>query len=484
MSISQALSNAVTGLNASARAAGVVSSNLANALTPGYGVRALELASQSGGNQGGVSVVGLTRNVDQGILSDRRLSDSQLADAETRAEFIEQLERVVGTPDEGASLSARIAAFDAALVSAASKPEATEWLQAAVLRAGDLARTLNNISAEIQTRRTNADSDIELAVNKVNDTLEKIRNLNIQIATTVKGGNASASLQDQRQVAIDELAEYIPIRQVPRDNGTVALFTPGGAILLDGTAATLDFTSTNVVGPHMTLGAGLVSGLTINGVNVTPSGPASPIAGGKLSALFAIRDDLGVDANTQVDALARDLIDRFQAAGLDATRLPGDPGLFTDGGAAFDPLNEVGIAGRISVNVAVQPENGGEYWRLRDGLGAVAPGPAGDGSLLQDLQQALSQTGTMSSGNLGATSRSLSGHSASFVSRIGQDRLSLDQDISFAAARQRELTALELEGGVDTDAEMQRLLLVEQNYSANARMIQTLDEMMEALLRI
>ena len=181
---------------------------------------------------------------------------------------------------------------------------------------------------------------------------------------------------------------------------------------------------------------------------------------------------------------ARDLIDRFQAAGLDASRAPGDPGLFTDGGAAFDPLNEVGIAGRIAVNVAVQPENGGEYWRLRDGLGAVAPGPAGDGSLLQDLQQALSQTGTMVSGNLGATSRSLSGHSASFVSRIGQDRLSLDQDISFAAARQRELTALELEGGVDTDAEMQRLLIVEQNYSANARMIQTLDEMMEALLRI
>ena len=101
MSISSALSNAVSGLNASARAAGVASTNLANALTPGYGPRALELMSQSSGNRGGVSVVGITRNVDQGILSDRRLADSQLASSETRSQFVAQLERIVGTPDDG-----------------------------------------------------------------------------------------------------------------------------------------------------------------------------------------------------------------------------------------------------------------------------------------------------------------------------------------------------------------------------------------------
>ena len=484
MSISGALSNAVSGLNASALAAGVVSSNLANVLTPGYGPRALELASQSTGAQGGVSIVGISRHVDQGILSDRRSADSELAYAGTRATFIEQLERIVGTPDETSSLSARVAAFDASLISAASRPEATEWLQAAVQRASELADTLNAISSEIQTRRTAADSDIAQAVETVNTTLERIRTLNVQIARTADGGNTMAALQDQRQLAIDQLSEFVPVRQIPRDNGAVALFTPGGAILLDSTAAELDFTSSNVVAPHMTLGSGLVSGLTINGINFTPSGNNSPISGGKLSALFEIRDDLGVDANTQVDALARDLIERFQTAGLDATRAPGDPGLFTDAGVVFDPLNEVGIAGRIAVNTAVDPDNGGELWRLRDGLGAVAPGPAGDSALLQQLQQTLNQNGTLNSGNLGATARSLSGHAASFASRIGQDRLTLDQDISFAATRQNELLSLELAGGVDSDAEMQRLLLIEQSYSANARMIQTIDEMMQALLRI
>ncbi len=484
MSISGALSNAISGLNASARAADVVSSNLANVLTPGYGLRALELASQSQGSRGGVQIVGVTRHVDHGVLADRRQADSEVASASTQSEFIKQLERVVGTPDEASSLSARVSAFEAALVNAATRPEATEWHQAAVLRATELSGTLNNISDEIQTRRTSADSEIASAVDAVNSTLSQIRTLNIRITTASPGGSSIASLQDQRQLAIDQLSEFIPVNQVPRDNGAVALFTSGGAILLDGTAATLGFTTSNVVAPHMTLGNGLLSGLTINGISVDPSGDTSPMTGGKLSALFDVRDDLGVDAQIQVDALARDLIDRFQQAGLDATRAPGDPGLFTDAGGAFDALNETGIAGRIELNAAIDPDQGGALWRLRDGLGAVAPGLAGNGTLLQQLQGAVDENRTLNSGDLGATARSLSDHAASFASRIGQTRLALNQTLSFASARQSELSYLELQGGVDSDAELQRLLLVEQAYSANARMIQTIDDMMQALLRI
>lgn len=484
MSISGALSNALSGLNASARAAGVASTNLANVLTPGYGPRALELTSQRGGSQGGVSVVGITRHVDLGVVGDRRLADAQLGNAQTRAGFIEQIERAVGIPGETGSLSARIAAFDAALVSAGNQPETSAWLQAAVVQAGDLAQTLNHISQEIQSGRTEADHQIAQAVEVINTTLERVQTLNSRIIATAKGGNTSAALEDQRQMAIDQLAEFIPIRQVPRDGGAIALFTPGGATLLDGIAARFEFTQSNIIAPHMTPASGLLPGLQVNGVAIATDRETGPIAGGRLAALFEVRDQMGVDANTQIDALARDLIDRFQAASVDPTRPPGAAGLFTDAGAPFSAPDEPGIAGRIALNAAVDPQQGGAIWRLRDGLGAATPGPAGNGTLLQQLQQALSQSGTMSSGDLGATSRSHSGHAAGFVSRIGQSRLTQDQEISFAAALQSELTELEMQGGVDSDEEMQRLLLIEQSYAANARMIQTLDEMMQALLRI
>ena len=62
MSISSTLSSALSGLTASSRAADVVSSNIANAMTEGYSVRRLDLAARQLGNDGsGVRIVCITR---------------------------------------------------------------------------------------------------------------------------------------------------------------------------------------------------------------------------------------------------------------------------------------------------------------------------------------------------------------------------------------------------------------------------------------
>lgn len=483
MSVSSALNSAISGLTATARAADVVSSNLANVLTPGYGVRKLELETLGHGRLG-VGITGVTRAVDEGIIADRRLAGSELAFANTRAQFLAALDRAVGTPDQTSSLSGRLSAFEAALTSASSHPENQTSLQTAVVRAGELVAKLNSASLEIQDSRTEADSEIGRAIESVNTLLESIQEVNKQIVTHAKDDLHSAALFDQRQALVNQLSEFIPVRQLPRDNGEIALMTPGGAILLDGSAAKLEFTTTNVVAPHMTLGNGLLSGLTINGISIPLSGNNSPINGGKLAALFSIRDDVGVDAQAQLDAIARDLIERFQQPAIDATRAPGDPGLLTDNGTAFDPLNEIGVASRIALNTAVDPDQGGAAWRLRDGLGAVSPGPGGNGVILEALRAAMTQSTSLSNASLGVTARSASGHVAAFTSNLGQNRITFDQAVAFASTRESQLTALELQNTVDSDAEMQKLLLIEQAYAANARMIQTVDEMIQALLRI
>lgn len=481
MSISSALSNALSGLTASSRNAQVVSTNLANALTPGYAPRELELSAQGAG---GVSIQGISRNVDPGLLADRRLADAELAYSEVRAGFLADLERLTGTPDQPGSLSGRLSAFEASLVTAANKPEEETRLQAVALRAGELAVAMNEVSREIQGLRTAAEAEIEQAVTDVNTFLGQIRALNTRIVEANNSGRNTAAFQDQRRVAIDKLAELVPVRLAPRDNGAVAIYTPGGATLLDGRPSELTFTASNVIMPHMTLEDGLLDGLTINGIEVRPSGFRSPIDGGRLAGLFELRDSLATDAQTQLDAVARDLVTRFQDPALDATRTPGDPGLFTDDGSAFDPVDEPGIAGRIAVNAAVDPDQGGKLWRLRDGLGATTPGAAGDAGLLQNLAAALTAPAGLASGDLGSTARSAEGHLSTLISRFGQERLTLDQNVAFATANQAGLEEAELELGVDTDAEMQRLLMIEQAYSANARMIKVIDEMIDALMRI
>jgi flagellar hook-associated protein 1 FlgK len=484
MSISTALSNALTGLTASSRAAGVVSTNLANVLTDGYAPRSLELTTQGDGRGGGVSVVGVTRNVDRGLLSERRLADSDLGYNDAMSGFLTRFEREVGVPDDPASLTSRVAAFEASLASAATKPEEDSRLTEVVLRGAELAGKLNAISDRIQTERTAADNQINQAVDRVNTLLSQVQSLNAQIVNARNRGHPAASFEDQRQKVVDDLSDYVPVRSADRGNGAIALYTPGGASLIDGRPATLTFSPSNVVAPHMTQANGLLSGLEINGVQIVSSGDGSPINGGRLAGLFEIRDSLAVDAQTQVDATARNLIERFQAAGLDTTRAPGAPGLFTDSGASFVATDEVGIAGRIALNSTVDARQGGAAWRLRDGLGAAVPGPAGNASLLIDLAAAIGGSDTLASGGLGATARSFSGHATSFVSRIGQQAITVDQTLSFAAARQAGLKDIELQQGVDSDEQMQRLLLIEQSYSANARMIQTVDEMLQTLLRI
>ncbi|WP_281968863.1 flagellar hook-associated protein FlgK [Roseovarius nanhaiticus] len=484
MSITSALSSALSGLAANSRAAGVVSANLANIQTEGYGRREIALSQDAVATGGGVRVSGIIRHVDSAVLSDRRAADSDLAQSQTRANFLKGVQASIGTPDSNGSLSSLMSALEASLVTAASRPEATDRLQQVSLRAAEVTGAFNDISDSIQNQRMRAEEQIEASVRGLNSDLEQVHRINIQIQIAQRKGADTSGLLDHRQVVVDRVAELIPIREVARDDGAIALMTPGGTLLVDSGSARLEFTRTNVIAPHMTLEGGLLSGLRINGEQVAPAGMRSPIEGGRLSAMFDVRDTLAVDAQRQIDALARDVIERFQDPAWDTTVGAADPGLFTDQGGRFDVTSETGIAGRMALNLAVDPTKGGDPQKLRDGLGAVALGPVGNAARLHGLADAFAARSSMASGDLGGAAGSASQHIASMVSQLSQTVLAEDRVSSFAAVRQSGLAEALAQDGVNSDDETARLLLIEQAYAANARMIQTLDEMMDTLLRI
>jgi flagellar hook-associated protein 1 FlgK len=185
-----------------------------------------------------------------------------------------------------------------------------------------------------------------------------------------------------------------------------------------------------------------------------------------------------------LDGMARDVIERFEQPGLDPTLPPGAPGLFTDNGAVFDPLTEVGLAGRLTLNAAVDPSNGGATWRLRDGLGAVAPGPTGDARQLQRFADALSEVRVQTGGPLGPGSFSASGASSALMSFAGTGKERSDMNLTRSAAVFTEAKRTELAGGVDTDQELQSLMTIERAYAASARVIEVVDDLLDQLLRI
>jgi flagellar hook-associated protein 1 FlgK len=481
MTISGALSNAMTGLRAAGRTSEIVSANIANALTPGYGVRDLSLSSSQ---LGGVKIDGVLRNVDPGLLADKRLAEAAFSNASDRTAFLTELESLLGTPDEDHSLSRRISEFESSLVLAAARPDAPERLEGVVNAARDLATLIKAASDGVQQARSRADTELGIQIDSLNASLVSVKDLNDQITRTLSSGGDISALQDNRQMLIDEISRLVPIRQVPRENGQVALYSTGGAILLDGGTVSIEFDPVNQVSPYMTVGAGPLSGLKINGVSVRIDSERGALSGGSIAAQFEIRDELAVKAQEQLDALARDLIERFQDSSVDPTLAAGDPGLFTDQGIAFDPLNEVGIATRLSINAAVDTRQGGESWRVRDGINAAAPGDVGEARLIQSLSSSLSANRTPASGSFGAGSFSAINLAATLTSQIGSDRFHSERSLTFSSSQYDELQQLMLADGVDTDQELQRLLLVEQAYAANARMIQAADEMMQAILRL
>ena len=481
MSISTALGSAVSGLSATAVQTEVVASNIANALTEGYGARSTTLSSRVGG---GVSVDGISRQVDQALLRDRRLADAGTAEAEVLARFFSDLANLAGTPESAQSLPNLYATFDAALLEAASSPESTARLDAAVDAAAALARQINTVSDGTQQLRQDADAAIAATVENLNASLSQVADLNALILRNSGAGRDVAALVDQRQILIDGISEAVPVRVYERDNGTVALYSATGATLLDVTPATFGFEGKGVITADMTLASGALSGLTINGQPASTSGTSSAIAGGALAGYFTIRDESAVTAQANLDAMARDLVERFEDPTLDTTLLPGDAGLFTDAGTALDPLDEVGLAGRLAINDLVNPREGGESWRLRDGLGAVAQGPVGDATLLYGLVDASTTPRIAASGNFGGIALSGAGTAGAFLSSIANEQNAADAAASYQRAQRDSLLALELGQGVNTDQELQKLLLIEQNYAANARVIQTVDQLLQELLRI
>ncbi|MEL6682011.1 MAG: flagellar basal body protein [Pseudomonadota bacterium] len=160
MSISSALNNAVSGLTANARMAEVTSSNLANALTDGYGRRSVELSAVQVGNiGGGVRVDGITRFSDAGILADRRLADAALQGRERNTEMLIRLEQTLGGVENLAGIGPRLAAFEGALISASSDPASERRIETVISRLNDLTQTLQSNTRSIQGLRQEADFD-------------------------------------------------------------------------------------------------------------------------------------------------------------------------------------------------------------------------------------------------------------------------------------------------------------------------------------
>ena len=311
MSLAQALANAVTGLRTTQSGLALVAGNVANAETPGY-VRKTILQTTSGAGAYGVGVriVGINRTLDQYLQSQFRTESAGGAYASLQSQYYQRLQMIYGAPGSQGGIESIYTRFTTALQALSTSPDDYSARANVLTSAQALTQQLNRMTADIQALRSDAEFGIADSVARANEAITQIASLNRQLATSSTSDAAAATLMDQRDRYVDELAQLMDIRVNRGDNNQITVFTSSGMQLAAHDAAQMGFT------PQGALAAGTqwsadpakngVGTITLKSVagGTVDLLKTNAIRSGVIAAYVEARDKTLVGAQAQLDEIA------------------------------------------------------------------------------------------------------------------------------------------------------------------------------------
>ena len=315
MSINQALSAALAGVNATQQALSVVAGNVANANTPGYveeGVNQEEFAvvGQPGTS---VDITGINRNLNTLLQSQIWTETSGDSYAGTTAQLYQQLQQIYGTPGSTTSFDAIFNNFTNALQTLATSPSSYSAQSGAISAAQSLAQNLNSMTATVQQLRTQAEQGIASGVQTANTMLQQIAQINQQLVAATSD-SATASLEDQRDQDITQLSQLMNITVSQGADNQVSIFTgTGQQLVANNQASQLSFSDAGSLAATSQWSAdpsqdsaGTIT-LASPGGTTTDLVAANAIQSGQIGAYLQMRDKILPQAQTQLDEMTNQM---------------------------------------------------------------------------------------------------------------------------------------------------------------------------------
>jgi len=313
MGLSEALTTAMSGLRATQASLALVSSNVANAETPGYVRKTLNQVQGATGTNGfgsSVFVTGVRRELDQYLQTQLRTETSGAAYADTRSAFLSNLQSVYGNPDDTGTIENAFNSLLQAVQGLSTSPDSQSARIGLVNAAQALAQQLNATTQGIQSLRANAETGINDSVIAANNAMAQIANINKQLQSNAQTDGSTAALLDQRDQYIDQLSQLMDIRTVTNNLNQVTVFTNSGVQLVGTEASQLSFNPQGTMTPNTLYNTdptkSNVGTITIN----FPHGGSydmvstNSIRSGKIAAYLELRDNTLVKAQAQIDQLA------------------------------------------------------------------------------------------------------------------------------------------------------------------------------------
>ena len=315
MGLSSALATAMSGLRANQAALSITSSNIANAQTAGYVVQSpdqVEVATDGFGSS--VQVAGVNRELDVFVQNQLRTETSGGGYADQTANILGQLQDVYGTPGGTGTLETAFNNFTTAIQGLSTTSGGQTAQVTALSAAQALAQQLNSTTQGIQALRSNVEQDIGTSVTTANTDLTQIATINTQLQGLSPSDPAAATLADQRDTAINQLAQLMDVNVTTDGANQTSIFTNTGIQLVAGSqASTFNFTSPGTLNATSLYNADPtksgVGSLTItlpNGSNLDVVAN-NVISSGQIAADLTLRDTTLVQAQAQVDQMAATL---------------------------------------------------------------------------------------------------------------------------------------------------------------------------------
>jgi flagellar hook-associated protein 1 FlgK len=396
MSLNSIMSSATTGLMAAQTGLRAVSDNVANVNTAGY-VRKLVQQTPliSAGLGVGVDVARIILASDQYLQKAAATANASAAQASVTADSLDRAQALFGDPSGKDSFFARLdnlfAAFSAAADDAASSVRRSAALDTVDTFLGEAGR----IDASLGDLAREADSRIAAGVDRVNQLLIEINDLNGQVTSARVHGDSTGAETIQNGL-IDELATLIDINATRRENGAVIVRASDGVPLagVDG-AATLNYVRSDGATGEITV--------TLPGA-AGQSSLRARLTGGELRGLLDLRDKELPAIGQQLSEFVTRAVDELNRAHNAASAVP-PPTSLTGRNTGLDlPTAVSGFSG--TTNLAIVSPNGTLQRQVDinftagtisvDGGAATAFTPA---NFLTQLNSALAGMGTASFAN-------------------------------------------------------------------------------------
>ncbi len=350
MSVNSLFDIGSTSLRAVGEKIDATSQNIANAESEGYRRRRVSLSSRSVAATGlyasngaqdvtssGVGVEQFERVRDGMLVAARNEARSSESAAREEGRVLGVLEGALAT-DTDAGLSASLQGLADGFSNLAINPDSQGVRESVLGRARQLTDTFGRLDQRLGELTTNTENALADNVEKANGLLNKVASLNEQIENARAGGSPDYAAEDQRDQTVKELSKLLPVEaQENRSDGYT--LTVDGMTVVQGTEATNLSVDQSGDTPAVEFGK--------TGVEFTPGAEG----GGEIGAQTRLLNDTLPGVQSDLDALADDVVKEVNAAHRKGADQNGDTGenFFVDKSATGSTSKNT--AGNIELNV-------------------------------------------------------------------------------------------------------------------------------------